>query len=318
MMPLFSRYDIVTRFRAIGMAMIVFLCTGCSPKPLIIAQIGGLVDEGVVAFESDADWEMVEMALPANIKLFEALLANSPSDRQLLTLLSRLYGSYAFGFVETRLEAITYSSTAIHSGHKNPHLLKEQVNRYYQKGLSYALQALELRLPGAAKAFAKPATIASYLEQLAAADVPALYWYGFNLGAWANQNLDSMRAVSKGHVARQIMQRVVELAPDYHGGGAHLLLMVYFGGRSSMMGGSQAAARDHYQQLQALTAADDRLPDLFYARYCLVQQQDRAAFVTLMQSIVDQPPVDGDRALYNAIAARRAAIYLSSVDRFFD
>ena len=313
-----DRCDILTRFRAIGLAIIVFIAVGCSPKPLIIGQIGGLVDEGMVAFESDADLEMVEKALPANIKLFEALLANSPNDRQLLILLSRLYGSYAFGFVETRLEAITYSPRSFYSAQKSPDVLKDQVNRYYQKGLNYALQALELRLPGATEAFAKPTAVAPYLDQLVAGDVPALYWYGFNLGAWVNQNLDSIRAVSKGHVARQIMQRVVELTPEYNSGGAHLLLMIYYGGRSSIMGGSQATAGDHYQQLQELAAADDRLPDLFYARYCLVQQQDRAAFVAQMQSIADQRPVDGDRALYNAIAARRAAIYLLSVDLFFD
>jgi hypothetical protein len=41
-------------------------------------------------------------------------------------------------------------------------------------------------------------------------------------------------------------------------------------------------------------------------------------FVDLMQRIIDSPPVDNELALYNAIAGRRAGIYLTAVDALFE
>jgi hypothetical protein len=85
-----------------------------------------------------------------------------------------------------------------------------------------------------------------------------------------------------------------------------------------MMGGSQEKALYHYQQLKQIAGNDFMLADLFYGRFCLQQQQDREGFVDLMQRIIDQPATDNDTALYNAIAGRRAGIYLSAVDDFFE
>jgi hypothetical protein len=85
-----------------------------------------------------------------------------------------------------------------------------------------------------------------------------------------------------------------------------------------MMGGSQEKAVNHYRQLQQIAGEDYLLADLFYGRFCLHQQQDRKGFVTIMQRIADHPVKDGSLALYNAIAARRAEIYLAAVDRLFE
>ena len=60
------------------------------------------------------------------------------------------------------------------------------------------------------------------------------------------------------------------------------------------------------------------LPNLFYARFCLHQQQDRKGFVDAMRRIADHPDSDSDVALYNAIAGRRAAVYLAAVDMLFE
>ena len=42
------------------------------------------------------------------------------------------------------------------------------------------------------------------------------------------------------------------------------------------------------------------------------------AFVDLMQQIIGHPSGEHDASLYNAIAGRRAAIYLSAVDLLFE
>ena len=68
----------------------------------VINEIAAISETGAAVFEQDDDLEMVEKAIPGNIKLFEALLENSPDNHRLLLLLSRLYASYAFAFFELR------------------------------------------------------------------------------------------------------------------------------------------------------------------------------------------------------------------------
>jgi hypothetical protein len=289
---------------------------GCTPKTLIVGQVTNLVDDGVVAFTRDNDLDLIEKALPANIKLLETLLVSSPADGRLMTLLSQLYGSYAFGFGETRLEESRYQVPP--GNDMAVHRLTRQVTRYYERGANYALTALEKNVPGATDAFQKVTAISAYLKKLRVKDVAPLFWYGFNLGAMVNHNLDDIRIVSRAHVARQVMERVIELDPAYHHGGAHLFLMAYYGSRSPMMGGDQKRAGDHYQQLKKIAGDDYLLADLVYARFCLYQQQDRQGFVEMMTRIIDHPSTASDVALYNAIAGRRAAIYLSAVNSLFE
>jgi tetratricopeptide (TPR) repeat protein len=304
--------------RCLLLIAMALVAVACSPGTLIVRQMAGLVDTGITAFESDNDLDLIEKAMPANIKLLEVMLVSSPDNERLLTLLSRLYGSYAFGFVETRLEEIRYRIQPDDTMAQERDSLKNQVNRAYEKGVGYALAALEKSAPGATDAFGHVDTIVPYLEQLGQKEVAPLFWYGSNLGAWVNHNLDSIRAVSRAHVARKVMERVIELDPTYQHAGAHLFLVAYFGARSAMMGGSQAKALDHYQQVKRIAGNDFLLADLFYARFCLQQQQDRKGFIDLMQRITEHPAADNEMALTNAIAGRRAAIYLAAVDLLFE
>ena len=98
----------MTLKRAILTVFITAIVIACSPRVLIVRQMADMADVGITAFERDSDLDLVERAIPAHIKLLEGLLVNSPDDRRLITLLSRLYGSYGFGFVETRLETALF------------------------------------------------------------------------------------------------------------------------------------------------------------------------------------------------------------------
>lgn len=304
--------------RWILLLSILLAVLACSPKPLMVSQVADLVDCGMTAYERDDDWELIEKALPANIKLLETVLANSPDDRQLLTLLSRMYASYTFGFVETRLEETHYVVDPAVSRVREVALLKDRVSRYYERGVDYALMALEKSVPGAKVAFQQVGTITPYLDKLGGEDVAPLFWYGFNLGAWVNRNLDSVRAMAQAHVAREVMERVLELEPAYNHGGAHLFLLAYFGSRPSMMGGSQDKALVHYQAVKVIAGENFLLADLFYGRFCLHQLQDRKGFIDMMRRIIDHPAGENHLALYNAIAGRRAAAYLAAVDILFE
>ena len=290
---------------------------GCSARHMAVDQIAVMVDTGLAAFEADDDMQMLKSAFPGNIKLLEALLVNQPDNYTMHVLLARLYGSYAFAFPETEMEVAALAEDENDTG-QDPAVLRSTADRYYRKGTTYALAALELKYPGITEKLPDKDLAAESIAGIRKAELPALFWYGFNLGAHVNLNKNSVQALSQAHLAVKAMQRMVALDPAYYHGGAHLFFMVWYGSRSPMMGGSREKATRHYRAVSAISGEKLTLADLYYARYCLYQAGDRDAFLkTLDRVVADQERVPELRML-NAVAAKRAKAYIAAVDEFFD
>lgn len=291
--------------------------SGCSVKHMAVDQIATMVDTGMAAFESDDDMQMLKSAFPANIKLLEAMLVNQPDNYRMHVLLARLYGSYAFAFPETEMEIAAYAVDKDASG-DDPTVLRATADRYYRKGARYALRALELKHPGIRQKLKNKDLSAKSIAGIKFAEVPALFWYGFNLGAHVNLNKNSVRALSKAHLVVKAMARVIELDPAYYHGSAHLFFVVWYGSRSPMMGGSQAKAKKHYLKAKELSGGRLLLADLYYARFCLYQAGDREGFQRTLARVIKQKDQEHDLRMLNSVAAARATAYLDAVDEFFD
>jgi len=290
---------------------------------MVINEVARIAENGISAFENDDDLVLTEKALPANIKLFEVLLENQPENYRLLTLLARLYGSYGFAFFESRLEAlelgISYpTEDAACCRELNIETTRETLDRYFLKGSEYALRALEVHHKNSRERMRKVTTVDLFFRSLAKEDVPALFWYGFNLGGYVNLNRNSVKAISKAHLAEKAMLRVVELDPGYFHAGGHLFLLAYYGSRTTMMGGNPETALMHYQKLKRLTGKDFLLGDLYYARYYLYPKQEREKFEKILSDIIKYRSSSKRYRLLNQVAANRASVYLQSVDYFFD
>jgi len=291
---------------------------GCSARMLVINELTDIIDTGVTAFEQDDDLQMLEEAFPANIKLLEAVLANDPDNERLLTLLARLYGSYAFVFFEDRIEAAVLTGAMPDGNRGDSETLEQAVVRYYAKGIEYALRALEVHHPGCREKMAKVSTAGQFIESLDSTDVPPLFWYGFNLSAYVNHNRNSVRVIARAHLIEKAMKRVLALDPDYYYGSAHLVLLAYYASRSPMMGGNIDLAVQHYQSLKELHDNRFLLADLFYARYIVYQKQDRRQFIQVLTNIIDHGGGDKQFRLFNKVAEVRARTYLNVVDQLFD
>jgi len=308
------------RHLALAVSLLLVL-SACSPRKMAVHEMAGMVETGMTALEQDDDLEMLEQALPANIKLLEIFLASNPEDTHLLTVLARSYGSYNFMLLEPKFEEAQFraSSPDANEALETEALhLKQKVSRYYQKGASYALKALEIRHPGCRPALKKVDTIEPFMQRLGNKDVSSIFWYGFNLAAWINLNRDSVQAIAQAHIAEKCMRRVVELQPDYFNGSAHLVLMAYYASRSPMMGGNLDAARLHYDALKQLAGDGFLMADLFYARYYLHQVQDRQSCETILEAIDSASNQKSDYPLFNKVAGYRAHIYLAALDELFE
>ena len=78
---------------------VLFLCSGCIQQ-IAVSTVGNIVHDGFGAFMEEEDLDFAGQALPANLKLLEAMLRSDPDNRRILLLLSEGYSSYSLGFVE--------------------------------------------------------------------------------------------------------------------------------------------------------------------------------------------------------------------------
>jgi hypothetical protein len=103
-------------------ALFAVLLSQCSVRTMAIREVTDLVQAGVPAFERDDDLELIKQSIPANIKLLEAMLESDPENLKLLSLLSQMYGSYTFGFVDPLLDEPDLQQDK--SGHGSAKLLR--------------------------------------------------------------------------------------------------------------------------------------------------------------------------------------------------
>ena len=299
----------------LSVIMIVGL-SSCSPRIMIANEISNISEIGAVVFEQDDDLDMLEKGIPGNIKFLEVILENSPDNYKILVLLSRLYAAYSFGFYEGRLESsIIGKSDSVLSGQN---IIKESVNRYYLKGSDYALRAIVSRNPGADKKLKIPESADRLLKTMSREDVPALFWYGFNLSALINNNRDSVLLLSKAYLIEKIMKRVIELDPEYFFGGPHLILLSYYSTLPPYSDEKLDLSLFHYKKLKERKDGPFLLADLYFARYYLSIKQEKEKFEDIMNDILNHSGKGKECVFYNKIAAQRAKIYLDGIDHFFE
>ena len=304
-----------------SIALMLFAAAGCSIRQAAIREMTHMAGAGMAAYEQDTNIDLVVKSLPANIKLFEVMLESDLENAGLMVLLSRMYGGYGFIYYETCLEALTLDvdrvdGVADYFNGKTVSRTRERLTSLYLKGAAYGLKALSQTHPNAEDKMKNVAAMDAFLASLKKKDVPALFWYGFNLGGYVNLKRDDVDALAKLVLVEKIMQRVAELDPAYFNGGAHLFLSGFYAARSPMMGGRPSSAKAHYQALKDQVGNGFLLADLFYARFYLYRQQDRDGFVQVLTRIKNEKG-DDRYALYNQVARDRANIYLKAEDDLF-
>lgn len=301
----------------IAVALLLAMAAACSPKKAIINEAVGMLDVGITSFEQDTDLEMLEAAFPANIKLCEALLANDPDNRRLQVLLSRMYASYAFAFLEAKYEALFLAPELTSVQEKQMADLDFRMGRYYLKGAKYAENALTDSAAGPCMAESGASELSTCFQKLKEDRVPDMFWYAFNLGTYVNQNRDDPEAYAYSQRARAAMERVQVLDPLYFHGGALFFFMGYHASIPEDLGGQPDLVLGLYKQLKDLKGDDFLLADLYYARFYLVQKDDRTGFDKALNGVIESEATDSTYPLLNIMARQRARIYLDAADYFF-
>ncbi len=274
----------------------VFL-SGCSMKKLAIRQMADLMEGGFPAYLKETDPLLVKDAMPANLKLLDAMLENDPENQNLLFLACQGYAAYAFMFIEE----------------ENPVRAKS----LYTRAREYGFAMLKHRGMLPEKQFDLP----SWEETLSHAsqkDVPAIFWTAFAWGGMIQTDRESPLAIADLPIVIQLVEQAQGLDPSYWFAGPDTFLGFYHGSLPVMLGGKPDHAKTHFESALSLTQRKFLMIQVMYAKSYAVQVQDRQLFHSLLTEVI-QTPEDrlSEAALSNAIARQKAARLLKKTDELF-
>src|SRR5919202_3498343 len=113
-------------------------CQGCGAvgQRSAVHVMGAVAETGMPAYLREADLELAAPALPASVKLTEALLETAPDDTRLLLQVVQGLAGYTYAFVEVRIEAARGRDP------EQVRLHTQRAQRLYQRGLQYGLRLL--------------------------------------------------------------------------------------------------------------------------------------------------------------------------------
>ncbi|MEQ1592283.1 MAG: TRAP transporter TatT component family protein [Thiobacillaceae bacterium] len=270
---------------------------GCSMSQLVARSSLGLIDAGVRSMNQETDLELARAAIPANLKLTESLITELPGDRSLRIAAAQGFYGYAFGFIEDDAP--------------------ERASLLYKRGLDHALAGLAA---AGVQINLLDASVEEVSRSVAALDkqtVPELFWTASNWAKWIDLNRNDPARIADLAKTERLMQRVLELDPDYYFGSPHLFFGVYYGSRPPMLGGDFAKSALHFDQAAARSHKHWLIVEVLRAQFLLRQMDDRAAFHEHLSQVLateDSPP---EMALVNAIARAKAQRLLSQEEDLF-
>lgn len=284
--------------------------TACGMKKMTTGIIGGISQDGMVAVEGEQDVEFARESMPALIKTLEVLRYGNPRDPKILAVLSKAYGSFAFGFVEQELLAAKEGSAEWERARARAEL-------FYARGRDYGIESLSSD-SGMRSAMKGPfPEFQRALRGLGRKRIDALFWAAFNWANWINLNRDDPTAVVAMPKIQAMIDRVIELDSNYYYGSAHAFKGVIACSRPAMLGGDMALAQQEFSA--AMGAFPGYLMNrVLYAQYFARQHNDPALFRSELAEVKSADPAAlPDQALSNKLAIQRADLLLKKEKELF-
>lgn len=288
----------------------LLLASGCSIKQVAVNQLGDALSGGGEVFATDNDPELVGDALPFSLKLMESLLAETPTHRGLLASLASGFAQYGYGWVQLEadyLEEEDYDRAVE---------LRERAVKLYERARGYGMRGLEVKYSDFENALRENPETA--LERLGPDDVEMLYWTAM---AWAGAvalSLDDMELVGDLAYVGAMMERALELDPDWGEGAVHSFFITFEMSRMDGSGDPVENATRHYRE--ALRLSEGKLASVYvaFAETVAVEQQDKELFVSTLNQALE---IDVDRypssRLVNLLYQERARWLLTRSDWLF-
>lgn len=282
---------------------------GCNVQKLTANTTAKALDFGSVALDREADLEFARYAFPASLKTIETFLVSSPENKELLLLLARGYNAYAFGIVEADLE-----HAQMDGPEEDVESLSRRAKLHYLRAREYGFRWLDRPDFSDAAHAGDLEKVEAMLGDFTKEDAPGLFWTLYGWASAVNLGKDDPELMAGLPVIELMLNRMLELDPDYNAGAPYAMAGVYHASKPPALGGDPEVAKGYFDKGLATHGENLLLPYLT-ARFYAPMVQDRALFDEMMAKVagadVTQHP---DLRLTNEIARDRAKFWAKHVD----
>lgn len=283
---------------------------GCSVRKLAVRSLAGAMASSGDVFASDEDPELVAAALPFALKTMEGLLAQDPTNRDLLLATARGFTQYAYAFVEGPADVLEATDF------ERADAERQRALKLYLRARGYALRGLETSHPGIGeRLITDPAAAAAELDR---EDLDLAYWTAASWGAAIAAGKDRPELLADLPAVRALLERALELDESWGRGALHEAFVSLEAATPAAFGGSPERAREHFARAVELSGGRSAGPYVTLAEAVVVPAQDRAEFEELLgRAQAVDPDAVPELRLANVLARRRAAWLLSRADELF-
>ncbi|MBN4063274.1 hypothetical protein JYT79_00680 [Cardiobacterium sp. AH-315-I02] len=271
--------------------------SACSMNKMMVNMSMPMIESGMEAMNQEADLQLAEDAMPANISMLNGMIHLDPENVQLHVFAAQAYYGLSYGFNEDRDS--------------------NRAGKFYMRGLKHGLIALKLRgLPNIKELSLDD--LEKKLKKLDKDDVATIFWTASNWGKWIDLNRDDPASLIQLPKPTAMMQRVLELDDSFYYGGAHMYFGVYYGSRPPIFGGDFALSRQHFDRAREINNNKLLIVDLLHAQYLSRQMFDQGDFRQRLKKIINAPEdIYPELTLLNQIARRKAQLLLSQEAQWF-
>lgn len=282
----------------LAVVVLIFgILSGCSIKKLAVSQMAGLMEDGFPAYMKETDPELVRDAMPANLKLIEAMLETDPNNPTLLLLACQGFSAYAFLFIE---EHDPIRAKKLYDRAKKYGFAMLKQRRLIPDAI-YDLDAWDKKLTDAGKD-----------------DVPAIFWTAFAWGGKIQLDRESPSSLADIPFVIRLAEQTAILDPTYWFAGPDTFLGFYHGNVPKPIGGKPELSKQHFEAALELNGRNFLMVQVLYARSYAIQVQDRDLFNALLSEVIESSEdVLPEAALSNAIAREKAKKLIKQSDEFF-
>ena len=241
---------------------ILLLTEGCAVRQVALNMTSDILSDASGEIERETDWEILQYALPANLKTFAGLYSMDRENKALLMTLTKGYAAYAFGVHET-----LYFSEKFTDDPTGPH--RAATIRNYRKSLYYGMQYLALlhidypAIIEANKSGGLNKLLASKMPENDTAAWQTLLYTGQAWVSLINLSKGNQTLVSQLDLAKQVIDAGCEKIPDFSQGFGLMFKASYEASRPKAMGGNHKMAKELF--LKAMAQYPDSL--LTYVTY---------------------------------------------------
>jgi predicted anti-sigma-YlaC factor YlaD len=299
--------------RKVGLLLLLAVATaasGCSIKKIAVNKLGDSLASGGTTFASDDDPDLVGEALPFSLKLMESLLAENPQHRGLLLAAASGFTQYSFVYVQVPAEEAEDQDLA------KADFLHMRARRLYIRARNYALRDLEISHRGFESELRHDPKAA--VGKTTLKDVPLLYWTAVSWGAAISVSKDDPEMIADQPIVEALIDRALELNPDYDSGAIHGFLITYESVRHTTSGDFAPRSRKHFERAVELTSGQSAAPYVALATTVSVAKQDHEEFESLLKkALAVNPDARPEWRLTNIVMQRRARWLLSREDELF-